>query len=105
MKLQQNSLLVKKIVSYELRSFKNILLKSIQNTAFYNLSFDENLKSVMQSSKMNTGICYWNGVKNTVESRYIDSLFLQRLNAKMLLEKIKAARKELLSAVDGWTFF
>ena len=44
---------------------------------------------------MDAGIHYWIETSNSVESWYIDSQFLQRPNAKVLLEKIKTASKEL----------
>ena len=74
---------------------KSILLISIQNSPFYSFSFDESLNPVIQSCQMDTGIRYWNETNNTVESWYIDSQFLQRQNAKVLLEKIKTVSKEL----------
>ena len=74
---------------------KSILLISIQNSPFYSFSFDESLNPVIQSCQMDAGIRYWNETSNTVESWYIDSQFLQRPNAKVLLEKIKTTSKEL----------
>ena len=76
--------------------FKKMLLISIQNYPFYSLSFDESLNPVIQSCQMDTGISYWNETNNTVESRHIDSQFLQPLNAKVLLEKSKLPEGRLL---------
>ena len=52
------------------------------------------MNPVMQICRMDVNIRHWNEINNTVESWYIDSQFLQRPNARVLLEKIKAASKE-----------
>ena len=56
---------------------------------------------------MDVGIRYWNEISNTVESRCINSQFLQRPKAKVLQEKVKEASKELPegpSAASGLSF-
>ena len=75
--------------------FKNILTKTITESPFYNLLFDESLSAVIQSCQMDVGICYWDDVKNLVQTRYFDSKFLQRPTAVMLFEKIKESLTEL----------
>ena len=44
---------------------------------------------------MDAGICYWDDVKNLVQTQYFDSNFLQHPNAEMLFEKIKESLAEL----------
>ena len=53
----------------------------------------------MQICQIDVGIHYWNETNNTVESRYVDLQFLQRPNAKVLLEKIETASKEWLEGL------
>ena len=60
--------------------FKSNLLKSINNSSFYSLSFDESLNNVLQSCQMDINIRYWNEAKNVVGTRYLDSKFVSRLN-------------------------
>ena len=43
--------------------FKSNLLKPINNSSFYSLSFDESLDNVLQSYQMGINIRYWNGAK------------------------------------------
>ena len=60
--------------------FKTNLLRSINNSSFYSLSFDESLNNVLQSFQMDINICYWNEAKNFVGTRYLDSKFVSRPN-------------------------
>ena len=64
-------------------------------TLLYSLSYDESLNAVVQSCQIDVGICYWDDVKNLVQTRYFDSKFLQCPNAEMLFEKIKESLTEL----------
>ena len=67
----------------------------------------ESLNLVTQICHMDVGIRCWNEISNTVESRYINSQFLQRPKAKVLQEKVKEASKELPegpSAASGLSF-
>ena len=75
--------------------FKSNLLKSINNSSFYSLSFDESLNNVLQSCQMDINIRYWNEAKNVVETRYLDSKFVSRLNADNLFEQLEYVLKEL----------
>ena len=84
---------------YSTSLIKSILLISVQNSPFCSLFFDESLNPVMQIFQIDVGIHYWNETNNTVESRYVDLQFLQRPNAKVLLEKIETASKEWLEGL------
>ena len=87
--------------------FKTNLTKEINMSPFYSVSFDESMNSVMQQCQMDVVIRYWNETAGNVETRYHDSKFLSRPNAKELLSNIENVAKNfktekfLQLAVDG----
>ena len=84
------------IINYGLSPyFKDNLIKSINSSPFYTLSFDESMNSVMQNCQMDVNIKFWDEMSGTVQTRYFDSQFLYRPNASNLLESIMIAKKPL----------
>ena len=75
--------------------FKSNLLKSINNSSFYSLSFDESLNNVLQICQMDINIRYLNKAKNVLETRYLDSKFVSRPNADNLFQQLEYILKEL----------
>ena len=55
--------------------FKENLLRDIQRSAMYSVSFDESHNEVLQKQQMDIVIRYWNYATNTAISRYFDSSF------------------------------
>ena len=74
-------------------AFKTNLTKEINMSPFYSFSFDESMDSVMQQCQMDVVIRYWNKTAGNVETRYYDSKFLSRPNAKQLLKNIENVAK------------
>ena len=87
--------------------FKTNLTKEINMSPFYSVSFDESMNSVMQQCQMDVVIRYWNETAGNVETRYHDSKFLSRPNAKELLSNIENVAKNFKTEVStigsGWT--
>ena len=71
--------------------FKNALIKDINNSLYYSLSFDEGLNSIVQKCQMDINIRYWDNKEKKVKTRYLDSQFLERPNADKLLQSLKTA--------------
>ena len=68
--------------------FKNALIKDINNSLYYSLSFEESLNSVVQKCQMDINIRYWDNKEEKVKTRYLDSQFLERPNADNLLQSL-----------------
>ena len=77
--------------------FKSNLLKSLNNSSFYSLSFDGSLNDVLQSFQKDMIVRYWNEGKNVVETRYLDSKFVSRTNVDNF-EQFEYVLKELLES-------
>ena len=71
--------------------FKNALIKDINNSLYYSLSFDEGLNSIVQKCQMDINIRYWDNKEKKVKTRYLDSQFLERPNADKLFQSLKTA--------------
>ena len=56
--------------------FKDILMKSLQETPFIVISFDEFFNSGVKKGLMDPLIRYWDNDKNRVVTRYFNSEFL-----------------------------
>lgn len=84
------------MINYGLYSyFKDNLVRTINSSPFYTLSFDESMNSVMQNCQMDVNIKFWDEMTGMVQTRYFDSQFLNRPNASNLLESIVTAKREL----------
>ena len=87
--------------------FKKELLKKINSSLFYSVSFDESFNSELQKCQMDINVCYWDTKKNIAVTRYFDSAFLDRPNASNLLDSLQestkplAGEKSLQLAMDG----
>ena len=66
--------------------FKDTLLREINTSEFFSLSFDESLNKEIQSCQMDVGIRFWNDCTKPVETRYYDSQFLHQPNADQLFQ-------------------
>jgi len=75
--------------------FEELLLQDVKTRPFYVLSFDESLSEFIQKEQMDLQIRYWNNKQNMVLTRYLDSYFLQRPNAKNLCDALLSALKDL----------
>ena len=75
--------------------FKNALIKDVNNSLYYSLSFDESLNSIVQKCQMDINIRYWDNKEKKVKTRYLDSQFLERPNADHLLQSLKTDIKDL----------
>ena len=75
--------------------FKELLLQDVKVCPFFVLSFDESLNEFIQKEQMDLQIRYWDNTQNKVRTRYLDSYFLQRPNAKNLCDVLILALKEL----------
>ena len=87
--------------------FKKELLKKINSSLFYSVSFDESFNSELQKCQMDINVLYWDTKKNIAVTRYFDSAFLDRSNASNLLDSLQESTKPLLGekflqlAMDG----
>ena len=68
--------------------FKNILVTKINALPLFVISFDESLNSIFQNEQMDVLIKFWNNSKQITETRYFDSVFLNRPNAKNLFDSL-----------------
>ena len=73
--------------------FKSNLPKSINNSSFYSLSYDESVNNILQCCQMDMNIRYWNEAKNVVETHYLDSKFVSRPNANNLFDQLECILK------------
>ena len=87
--------------------FKDPLLREINTSEFFSLSFDESLNKEIQSCQMDVGIRSWSDCTKLVETRYYDSQFLHGPNAdesfqSLLLSSQKLNEEKFLQlAMDG----
>ena len=95
--------------------FKKKLLKKINFSFFYSVSFDESFNSELQKCQMDINVCYWDTKNNIAVTCYFDSVFLDRPNASNLLDSLQESAKQipdkkfLQLAMDGpnvnWNVF
>ena len=74
---------------------KDKLIKQINTSICYSISFDEALSSIVQKCQMDGSICYWDDKEQMVKTRYFYSQFLERPNADILLDSIKLSTHRL----------
>ena len=86
---------------------KDKLIKQINDSICYSISFDEALNSIVQKCQMDFSIRYWDDKEQIVKAPYFDSQFLDRPNADNLLDSIKLSTERLRNesllqlAMDG----
>ena len=70
--------------------YKDILLKSINTSPFFSISFGESLNSILQQEQMDLQVRYWDEKSMTSQTRYLDSKFIRRPNAVNLANAINS---------------
>ena len=66
-------------ITFALASYvKNLLLESVHEVKYYSLSFDESCDRIMKMGKMDLLIRFWDSAKDRVQTRYLDSSFLEK---------------------------
>ena len=75
--------------------YKDELIKRINDSIYYSVSFDEALNSVIQKCQMDVNISYWDSTEHKVKTSYFDSQFLERPNADNLLDSINVSTAKL----------
>ena len=76
--------------------FKELLLKDVNLSPFFVLSFDESLNEVIQKEQMDLQICHCDNTQKKFCTRYLSSYFLQCPNAKNLCDVLISSLKELI---------
>ena len=71
-------------------SFQATVIKNIQKSKFYSVSFDESFNHHRQMCQMDINIRYWNEIKYIAETTYLTSRFLLRPNAENLKDELFA---------------
>ena len=71
--------------------YKETLVELEERSPYFAFSFDESLNSTFHEEQMDCLLRFWNDAECQVETRYLDSKFLSRPNAKNLLEKLLEA--------------
>ena len=74
--------------------FKKELLKKVNSSLFYSVSFDENFNSELQKCQMDVNVRYWEK-ENIAVTRYFDSAFLDHPNASNVLDSLQESTKPL----------
>ena len=77
------------LVVYGLGKFiKFEFLAAVKDSPVFSVSFDESLKDVAQECQMDVAIRFCSQKSSTVETRYLDSRFLNRPNSENLCNEI-----------------
>ena len=85
------------IVNHVAPYFKSVLKTNLHNADFLVYSFDEGLNDVMQTTKMDLHVHYWDCIENRVKVRYYDSTFLGYGTHSDLLNHFKSITNALPS--------
>ena len=72
--------------------FKDLLVKETKAANIFFVLFDESFNKVLQQKQMDGQVRYWNEAANT---RFFDSQFLKRPNAKNLFDCLMSSLKNL----------
>ena len=75
--------------------YKDKLIKQINDSICYSISFDEALNSIVQKCQMDVSISYWDDKGQMIKTRNFDSQFLERPNDDNLLDSIKLSTERL----------
>ena len=70
-------------------------MRTIQNSPYFSLSFDESLNKVLQNGQMDVNVRFWNTEECKVETRYLTSEFLGRATAEDIFESFMKATSQL----------
>ena len=65
---------------------KDLLVKEVKAANIFVVSFDESLNKVLQEEQIDVQFRYWNEAAKQVNTRFFDSQFLKRPNAKNLFD-------------------
>ena len=57
--------------------FKELLVKDVQLSQFYSLSFDEKLNNNLQEEQMDISFRFWDDIAGEAVTRYFDSRFFK----------------------------
>ena len=57
---------------------KNLLLEGVHEVKYYSLSFDDSYNRIMKKGQMDLLIRFWDSAKDRVQTRYLDSPFLEK---------------------------
>ena len=94
-------------ITYGLAPYvKELLMKKIQSSPFFVLSFDESLNIIIQKKQMDLQVRFWDNEKKKC-TRYHGSKFVQRPNAKHFCDVLISSLKDLSAerliqlSVDG----
>ena len=93
-KIKSRYMIIYGLASY----FKKELLKKINSSLFYSVSFDESFNSELQKCQMDINVCYWDTKNNIAVTCYFDSVFLDRPNASNLLDSLQESTKPIPDA-------
>ena len=75
--------------------FFSMLVKDINTSPYYSLSYDESLNTLLQKEQMDVQIRYWSEEKVCSETRYFTSKFFYRPNADTIMNQILDASSPL----------
>ena len=75
--------------------FKDSLVRNINQSPWFSVSFDESFNKDQQKCQMDINIRYWNQLKNIAETGYLTSCVLLRPNAENLCEELFTSIAEL----------
>ena len=82
-------------------------MNNVKDSAFYAISFDESLNTVIQMGQMDILVNFWGNVVNNVCTRHLDSTFIRHVRHQDLFEHFISAldsldlKKLLQVSVDG----
>lgn len=106
MKLQKSKIAYE--ITYGLAPyFANELLSVVRECRHFVISFDESLNKIAQRQQMDLIIRFWDLVENSVQTRYLTSVFLSRATASDLLKGLTSSlaglelKKILQISMDG----
>ena len=57
---------------------KNLLPEGVHEVKYYSLSFDDSYNRIMKKGQMDLLIRFWDSAKDRVQTRYLDSSFLEK---------------------------
>ena len=75
--------------------FKELLVKDVQLSQFYSLSFDERLNNNLQEEQVDISIRFWDDIAGEAVTRHFGSRFFKRPNSDNILEELLKATTNL----------
>ena len=66
-------------------------MNNVKDSAFYAISFDESLNTVIQMGQMDIVVNFWDNVVNKVCTRNVDSTFIGHVRHQDLFEHFISA--------------